>query len=177
MLMGLAIVATALGVARIAVPAARHLAVRRAALDARAQLLARSRAVVAQEAALREALEASLLDVAATADVLIPGETSAAAAAELATIVTEAAGVVGLRLTQVTPVAMLPREPVAVVELRLGAEGDLPAVVRFLEDLERGGTIVSVPELSIRERGGAASATEGLVVRMTVMGYYRSQGG
>jgi Tfp pilus assembly protein PilO len=145
---------------------------RGSALELRAEL-ASARASAGDLAAAIDSLEARRDRFVALAPALLDGDTPAAAGAALASRLAGAAAKSGVRLgaVQVRPDTAA-RGTFTRVRARVDAVGDVPAVARFVADLESGPELLAIRELSVNQpdAGGPAERPETLRMEITVEG-------
>lgn len=145
----------------------------RAAAIEMATEAARAQATVEQFPAALDSLQARRARYGALGLGMLDGQSTAAAGASLASLVSGAAARAGVQIgsVQVRPDTAGAGTFMRIVVRAEGA-GDLPAITRLLEMLEGGRTLLAVRELSITQPnpGGPAEQPESLRLELTVEG-------
>jgi hypothetical protein len=173
LVIGAVVVAAALLLAR-GVPAWRRWdADAHTSAAARAREAARVESTVRQLPAGLDSLQARRARYVALGRGILDGESTAAAGASLASLVSGAAARAGVRMgsVQVRP-DTAGAGTFLRIAVRADATGDLPAITRMLETLEGGRTLLAVRDVSITQPnpGGPAEQPEALRLELTVEG-------
>ena len=135
---------------------------------------AKAEAAVRSLPALRDSTAARAERLVALAPAVVEGESSASAGASLASLVSGAAAKAGVQLgaVQLSRPDSAARTVFSRVRVRTDATGDLPSLLRFLQALEGGPTLLAVREWSFSQpnAGGPADRPEQLRLELSVEG-------
>lgn len=150
----------------------------RTSAQERVETLARARDVAGGAPAVRDSLARALGEIVALAPKLVDGRTAAEAQASLGGLVSFAAGRQRLRVARLDPLADSSLGTFGRVALRAELEGDLAGLVRFLQTIETGDPLLSVPGLLVQAPDpGNRSGPEALRIQATVVGLYLPRAG
>ena len=135
---------------------------------------AKAEAAVGSLPAIRDSAAARGERLVALAPAIVPGESAASAGASLASLVSGAAASAGVQIgaVQLSRPDSAARTVFTRVRVRTDATGDLPSLLRFMQALEGGPTLLAVREWSISQpnAGGAADRPEQLRLELSVEG-------
>jgi len=182
---GALVSATALVVVLLALPFARHWAVREAAYAASREQWLRLGTLVANTDRLRRALDERKLAHAADQARLVTGATPALAASALQGLLQRYADESSVQLNRVD-VASQPHSDqpgLLAIPVQLQGQGDIYGLVDFLYRLERGEKLLALDELSLNAGFGMgfglgyANAPQYLSWSLRLHGLYRAAGG
>jgi hypothetical protein len=146
---------------------------RASAVELRAEA-AGADAAVRSLPALRDSAAARSERLVDLAPAIVAGESVASAGASLASLVSGAAAKAGVQLgaVQLSQPDSAARTVFTRLRVRTDATGDLPSLLRFLQALEGGPTLLAVREWSISQpnAGGPADRPEQLRLELSVEG-------
>ena len=169
---GAVVTLVALTATYVVLPLARRWSDREARITLRTEQLSRLQGVVAEETAIRTALEAAERQRREAEDRLLRGGTRAVAGSNLQLLLNRYATEAGMEVERVDAVAGgAGDEAVQRIPARITVRGDLRGLVELLSRMQEGMVLLAVDELSVTSSASARGRRDGLTATIGVHGF------